>query len=115
MVYINKLPEGGLLAFSGKSINHALAQFEALRVRTKLNDFSNLFTRVAIRLHDQAARDDEKRIERGTIQFETHRSKRSVGIPCGATISLVPRTRELPRLVARITVGAIGDSRRALR
>jgi len=66
MACTNKLPEGGLLAFSGKFINHALAQFEALRVRTKLNDFGNLFTRVAIGLHDQAARGDEMRVKRGT-------------------------------------------------
>ena len=48
-------------------------------------------------------------------QIKANRSKRSVGIPCGATISVVPRTSVLPRLVARITVGAMGDSSRELR
>lgn len=46
---------------------------------------------------------------------DTYRSSRSTGMPCGATMSVVPRTSACPRLVASTTVGAIGDSRSAFR
>jgi hypothetical protein len=57
-------PEGGLLALNGKSINHAFAKFETLGICTKLDDFGNLFTRVAFGLHDQAAGNNEKEVPR---------------------------------------------------
>jgi hypothetical protein len=53
------LPEGGLLAFGCKFINHVFAEFEAFGVRTKLNDFSNLLARIPIRLHDQTTGNDK--------------------------------------------------------
>jgi hypothetical protein len=49
------LPEGGLLALSGKFNDHTFPEFKAFGVRTKLNDFGYLFTRISIRLHDQTA------------------------------------------------------------
>lgn len=49
------------------------------------------------------------------ISNVTYRSSRSTGMPCGATISVVPRTSELPRLVAKMTVGAMGVSSSAFR
>jgi len=58
------LPEGGLLAFGGKSIDHASAEFEAFGVRTKLNDFGNLLARITIRLHNQTAGNDEMKAMR---------------------------------------------------
>lgn len=48
-------------------------------------------------------------------ELDLYRSSRSTGTPCGDTMSVVPRTSAFPRLVARMTVGAMGDSRRALR
>jgi hypothetical protein len=53
------LPEGGLLALSGKFIDHAFPEFKAFGVRTKLNDFGYLFARISIRLHDQTAENYE--------------------------------------------------------
>jgi hypothetical protein len=53
------LPEGGLLAFNGKSIDHAFAEFQALSVCAKLNNFGNLFMRVTVCLYDQTAGGDE--------------------------------------------------------
>jgi hypothetical protein len=53
------LPEGGLLALSGKFIDHSFPEFKAFRVRTKLNDFSYLFAIISIRLHDQTAGNHE--------------------------------------------------------
>src|SRR6266849_604880 len=49
------LPERGLLALSGKFIDHAFPEFKAFDVRTKLNNFGYLFPRISIRLYDQTA------------------------------------------------------------
>jgi hypothetical protein len=53
------LPEGGLLALSGKFIDHSSPEFKAFGVRTKLNDFGHLFARISIRLYDQTAENHE--------------------------------------------------------
>eukprot|EP00962_Isochrysis_galbana_P050094 scaffold21556_cov120-Isochrysis_galbana.AAC.7 len=45
----------------------------------------------------------------GMVLMIIRRSSRSTGTPCGATTS-VPRTVHMPRLVAKITMGASVDS-----
>ena len=59
------LPKGGLLALSGKFIDHTFPKFKAFDVRTKLNDFRYLLARISIRLYDQTA---------GIYEMETMRN-----------------------------------------
>ena len=52
--------------------------------------------------------------EYGMVRMIISRSSRSTGTPCGA-ITSVPRTVHMPRLVAKMTMGARVDSRARLR
>ena len=61
-IVYSALPKGGLLALSGKFIDHAIAEFKAFGVGTKLNDFGYLFARITIRLHDQTTGNHEMEI-----------------------------------------------------
>ena len=49
-------------------------------------------------------------LEYGSVLIISNLSRKSRGIPWGATMSLVPRTVQFPRLVANTTIGAIRDS-----
>mmetsp|Transcript_3596 Transcript_3596/g.14435 ORF Transcript_3596/g.14435 Transcript_3596/m.14435 type:complete len:213 (+) Transcript_3596:218-856(+) len=50
----------------------------------------------------------------GSVRMMTRRSRRSTGTPCGADMS-VPLISQMPRLVAKMTMGAREDSSARLR
>jgi len=107
-------PEGGPFAFCGQFFKYARPEANAFHARTDLDYFCDL--RFVIWL----SFDYQTPVKLGTEQLRgigisAYRSSRSTGIPCADITSVVPRTSALPRLVANMTVGAIGDSNNALR
>ena len=112
---MERIPQRALLALLCEPIENTLAKLEALDVRTQLYNLADLFPRVPFRLDDQTPDSRCQMMVTLLDKWRPYRSSRSTGMPWGATMSVVPRTNEFPRLVANMTVGAMGDSSRAFK
>lgn len=109
------LPERSPCAFACDHFDHTRSERKTLHASANLNDSCDLLFRISLRFDDETAIQGRSETQCDATEGGTHRSKRSVGTPCGLTTSTVPRTVDVPRFVAKMTVGAIGDSRSRLR